>query len=174
MRHGGRIAILPGQSKAETFATLVDELAKELLMHTSRCTTTRTVREAEAEAISVLSFSEVSLQAFMHYFSVLPMEGYFFFTACLTLVFSAGAPNCETRDKAFLACASFSIGYLRLSGSAKDLAGNSFRAVVESFAICDLISGLKIGIDIPVITPIAAGLPDYPTPNGSSNLGTRP
>jgi hypothetical protein len=74
------------------------------------------------------------------YFSFLPMEGYFFFTARLTSVFSAGVPNWETRDNAFLAWASFSIGYFRLSGSAKDFVGNSLRAVVESFAICVLIS----------------------------------
>jgi hypothetical protein len=69
------------------------------------------------------------------YFSLFPMEGYFFLTARLTLVFSEGVPNCETRDKAFFACASFSIGYFRLSGSAKDFVGRSLRAVVESFAM---------------------------------------
>jgi len=31
-----------------------------------------------------------------------------------------------------------------------------------------------IGVAVPVITPIAAGLPATPTANGSSNLGTRP
>lgn len=67
------------------------------------------------------------------------MEGYFFLTARLTLIFSADVPNCETRDKAFFACASFSMGYFRLSGSAKDLAGISLRSVVESFAMFDLI-----------------------------------
>jgi hypothetical protein len=56
-------------------------------------------------------------------------------TAALTLVFSAVVPDWETRDNAFFACALFSIGYLRLSGSAKDLAGISFRSSVESFAI---------------------------------------
>jgi serine/threonine protein kinase len=30
-------------------------------------------------------------------------------------------------------------GYLRLSGSAKDLAGSAFRAAPESFAICHLV-----------------------------------
>jgi hypothetical protein len=68
------------------------------------------------------------------------MEGYFFFTARRTLAFSAGVPNCETRDKAFLACVSFSIGYFLLSGSANDFEGISFRAVVDSFAIAYLFS----------------------------------
>jgi hypothetical protein len=55
--------------------------------------------------------------------------------AALALVFSAVVPDWETRDKTFFAWALFSIGYLRLSGSAKDLAGISFHAPVESFAI---------------------------------------
>jgi hypothetical protein len=50
--YGGRIAILPGQSKAETFSTLVHELGHELLIHASR-RTTKTVREAEAIAFVV-------------------------------------------------------------------------------------------------------------------------
>jgi hypothetical protein len=70
-----------------------------------------------------------------NYFPLLPMDGYFFFTAALTLAFSAGVPDCATRERAFLPCASFSIGYLRLSGSAKDFAGSAFRAAVVSFAI---------------------------------------
>ena len=73
-----------------------------------------------------------------NYLSFLPMEGYFFFTAALTLVFSAGVPDCPTRDRAFLACASFSIGYFLLSGSAKDFVGSAFRAALESFAISHL------------------------------------
>lgn len=66
------------------------------------------------------------------------MEGYFFFTARLTFAFSVGVPDRETRDKAFLACASFSIGYFRLSGSAKSLVGIAFLWAVESFGIGDL------------------------------------
>ena len=38
MSYGGRIAILPGQSKAETFATLVHETAHELLHQSERRT----------------------------------------------------------------------------------------------------------------------------------------
>ena len=63
MSYGGRIAILPDQSKAETFATLVHELTHELLMHASRrTTTTKTVRETEAEAIAFVVGKAIGLQ----------------------------------------------------------------------------------------------------------------
>jgi hypothetical protein len=53
MSYGGRIVLLPGQSKAETFATLVHEAGHELLRHSERRTvTTKTVRETEAEAVA--------------------------------------------------------------------------------------------------------------------------
>ena len=52
MSYGGRIAILPGQSKAAEFSTLVHELAHELLHREERRTqTNKTVRETEAEAV---------------------------------------------------------------------------------------------------------------------------
>jgi antirestriction protein ArdC len=60
--YGGRIAILSGQSKAETFATLVHETAHELLHKSERRTaTTKTVRETEAEAVAFVVGKAVGL-----------------------------------------------------------------------------------------------------------------
>jgi hypothetical protein len=62
--YGGRIAILPGQSKAETFTTLVHELAHEMLHKAERRTTaTKVVRETEAEAIAFVVGKAVGLDA---------------------------------------------------------------------------------------------------------------
>jgi N-terminal domain of anti-restriction factor ArdC len=64
MSYGGRVAILPGQSKAETFATLVHELAHEMLHKAERrTTTTKVVRETEAEAIAFVVGKAVGLEA---------------------------------------------------------------------------------------------------------------
>jgi hypothetical protein len=62
MSYGGRIALLPGQSKAETFSTLVHETAHELLHKAERRTaTTKTVRETEAEAVAFVVGKAVGL-----------------------------------------------------------------------------------------------------------------
>ncbi len=61
--YGGKIVLLPGQSKAEEFATLVHELAHEMLHKAERRTqTTKTVRETEAEAIAFVVSKAVGLQ----------------------------------------------------------------------------------------------------------------
>ena len=64
MSYGGRIALLPGQPPAETFSTLVHEVAHELLHKSERRTaTTRTVREIEAEAIAFVVSQTIGLDA---------------------------------------------------------------------------------------------------------------
>lgn len=60
--YGGRIALLPEQSKAEEFSTLVHETAHELLHKAERRTaTTKTVRETEAEAVAFVVGKAVGL-----------------------------------------------------------------------------------------------------------------
>jgi hypothetical protein len=62
MSYGGRIVLLPGQSKAEEFSTLVHETAQELLQKAERRTaTTKTVRETEAEAVAFVVGKPVGL-----------------------------------------------------------------------------------------------------------------
>jgi antirestriction protein ArdC len=62
MSYVGRIALLPGQSKAEEFSTLVHELAHELLHRTERRTaTTKVMRETEAEAVAFIVGKSVGL-----------------------------------------------------------------------------------------------------------------
>lgn len=60
--YGGRIVLLPGQSKAETFSTLVHEAGHELLHRSERRTaTTKTMRETEAEAVAFVVGKAVGL-----------------------------------------------------------------------------------------------------------------
>jgi hypothetical protein len=62
MSYGGRIAILPGQSKAEEFSTLVHEAAHEMLHKAERRTaTTKTVKETEAEAVAFVVGKAIGL-----------------------------------------------------------------------------------------------------------------
>ena len=61
--YGGKIALLPGQSKAEEFTTLVHETAHELLHKAERrIITTQTVREMEAEAVAFIVGQAVGLE----------------------------------------------------------------------------------------------------------------
>ena len=61
--YGGRIALLPGQSKAEEFSTLVHELAHEMLHKAERrAAGTKVVRETEAEAIAFVVSKAVGLE----------------------------------------------------------------------------------------------------------------
>ena len=61
--YGGKIALMPGQSKAEEFVTLVHEVAHELLHKTERRTkTTATVRETEAEAVAFIVGQAIGLE----------------------------------------------------------------------------------------------------------------
>jgi hypothetical protein len=63
MSYGGKIALLPGQSKAEEFSTLVHELAHEILHKAERRTaTTKTVRETEAEAVAFVVGKTIGLE----------------------------------------------------------------------------------------------------------------
>ncbi len=62
MSYGGRIVLLPGQSKAETFTTLVHEAGHELLHRSERRTaTTKTMRETEAESVAFVVGKAVGL-----------------------------------------------------------------------------------------------------------------
>ena len=60
---GGKIKLLPGQSPAETVATLVHELAHERLHRTERrASTTNRIRETEAEAVAFVVCQAIGLE----------------------------------------------------------------------------------------------------------------
>ena len=62
--YGGRIALLPGQTKPEEFMALVHESSHELLHKSERRTaTTKTVRETEAEAVAFVVSKAIGLSA---------------------------------------------------------------------------------------------------------------
>src|ERR1019366_4655689 len=62
--YGDKIVILPGQSAAEEFSTLVHELAHSMLHFTERrIATTKTVRETEAEAIAFVVGTTIGLNS---------------------------------------------------------------------------------------------------------------
>ena len=64
MCYGDRIVLLPGQSPAEEFSTLVHELAHSFLHRAERrITTTKTVRETEAEAIAFVVGTTIGLNS---------------------------------------------------------------------------------------------------------------
>ena len=60
--YGGRIALLPGQAPAEELATLIHEAGHELLHRDARrATTTRDVRELEAESVAFVVGQAIGL-----------------------------------------------------------------------------------------------------------------
>jgi len=62
MSYGCRIALLPGQTKAEEFAVLVHEVAHEHIHKSERRTaTTKVVRETEAEAVAFVVSKAIGL-----------------------------------------------------------------------------------------------------------------
>ena len=64
MSYGNKIVLLPGQSAAEEFTTLVHELAHSMLHFAERrIVTTKTVRETEAEAIAFVVGTTIGLNS---------------------------------------------------------------------------------------------------------------
>lgn len=62
--YGTTIRILPGQSEAEELTTLIHEAAHLALKHTNRrTTTTKTVRETEAEAVAFVVAQGIGMNA---------------------------------------------------------------------------------------------------------------
>jgi hypothetical protein len=66
---GGKITMLPGMTPAEDFATLVHELAYELLHRANRATTTKRQRETEAEAVEFVVQTGTASQDYIHLYN---------------------------------------------------------------------------------------------------------
>jgi antirestriction protein ArdC len=63
MSEGGKITLLPGQSPAEEFATLAHECAHEMMHRDARRdSTSKRVRETEAEAVAFVVCSAIGLE----------------------------------------------------------------------------------------------------------------
>lgn len=63
MSQGGKITLLPGQSPAEEFATLAHEVAHEMMHRDERrSSTTKRIRETEAEAVAFVVCSAIGLE----------------------------------------------------------------------------------------------------------------
>ncbi len=63
MSLGGKITLLPGQSPAEEFATLAHEVSHELMHRDARRnSTTKRIRETEAEAVAFVVCSAIGLE----------------------------------------------------------------------------------------------------------------
>jgi antirestriction protein ArdC len=63
LSHGGKISLLSGMQPAEEFSTLVHEIGHEMLHRGERRTsTTKTVRETEAEAVSFVVCQAIGLE----------------------------------------------------------------------------------------------------------------
>lgn len=63
LSEGGKITLLPGQSPAEEFATLAHEVAHEMMHRDERrSSTTKRVRETEAEAVAFVVCSAIGLE----------------------------------------------------------------------------------------------------------------
>jgi hypothetical protein len=63
MSEGGKITLLPGQSPADEFATLSHEVAHELMHRDERrSSTSKRVRETEAEAVAFVVCSAIGLE----------------------------------------------------------------------------------------------------------------
>jgi hypothetical protein len=63
LSEGGKITLLPGQSPAEEFATLAHEVAHEMMHRDERrSSTTKRIREKEAEAVAFVVCSAIGLE----------------------------------------------------------------------------------------------------------------